>query len=51
MSRTIRIALALFDIVISVPFATIIYIYALRERPPWFMNMIDAVYADNQNPY
>lgn len=38
------IILAVFDMVIPIPFTTIFLIYVLIERPPWFKKMIDEVY-------
>ena len=42
---TILIFLAIADAVIPVPFTTILLIYVLLERPPWFKNITCEIYS------
>ena len=42
---TILILLAIGDAVIPVPFTTILLIYVLLEKPPWFKNIIHEIYS------
>ncbi|MBN2061341.1 MAG: hypothetical protein JW882_13090 [Deltaproteobacteria bacterium] len=38
------IVLALVDMIIPVPFTTILLIYVLLNKPLWFKNMVEDVY-------
>ena len=38
------IAFALLDMIIPVPFAAILLIYVLLEKPLWFKNLVTEVY-------
>jgi len=39
------IILAVFDIVIPIPFTTILLIYVLVEKPLWFKRMVAEIYG------
>jgi len=39
------IILALFDMIIPIPFTTILLIYVLLVRPFWFKKLVDEVYS------
>ena len=43
------IILALIDAVIPIPFTTILLIYVILEKPPWFKNLVNDVY-NSGNP-
>ena len=36
--------LAVLDMVIPIPFAAILLLYVLLDRPPWFRRMVEDVY-------
>lgn len=38
------IILAVLDAVIPIPFTTILLIYVVVEKPPWFKNLVTDVY-------
>jgi len=38
------IIVALFDMVIPIPFMAILLIYVLLEKPPWFRNWVNTIY-------
>ena len=40
------IVLALVDMVIPIPFAAILLLYVLIEKPPWFRKMVRDIYGD-----
>jgi hypothetical protein len=40
--------IALFDIVIPIPIATIILIYVLFEKPYWFKKLVNQIYHNNK---
>ena len=44
------VILALVDIVIPIPFAAILLLYVLIEKPVWFKQIVDGVYGGPQNP-
>lgn len=39
------IVLALFDMVIPIPFTTILLLYVLIEKPLWFRKMVSEIYG------
>jgi hypothetical protein len=39
------LALALVDMVIPIPFTTILLLYVLIEKPAWFRKMVSDVYG------
>jgi len=41
----ILILLAFVDMVIPVPFASILLIYIVLEKPPWFKKIVDNLYG------
>ena len=38
--------LALFDTVIPIPFTALIVIYAILQRPPWVLALVENVYGN-----
>jgi len=42
---TFLIILAVLDMVIPIPFTTLLLIYILFEKPPWFKNMVTEIYV------
>jgi len=45
------IVMCIIDVVIPVPIATLILLYVLIERPPWFIGIVYQVYdLDNRAP-
>lgn len=36
---------AIFDAFIPIPFFALLLIYVLLEKPPWFKNLVDDIYA------
>jgi hypothetical protein len=42
---TVLICLAVADAVIPIPFTTILLIYVLLEKPPWFKRITMDVYS------
>ena len=38
--------LALFDTVIPIPFTALIVIYAILQRPPWVIALVEDVYGN-----
>jgi len=42
---TFLIILAILDMVIPIPFTTLLLIYILFEKPPWFKKMVTEVYG------
>ena len=42
------IILAILDAIIPIPFTTIMLIYVLLEKPPWFKKLVDDIY-DSQS--
>ena len=36
--------LAVFDMIIPIPFTTILLIYVVLEKPPWFLNIVADIY-------
>jgi hypothetical protein len=36
--------LALFDMIIPIPFTALILIYAILEKPAWFRNLVTDIY-------
>jgi hypothetical protein len=38
------IIIAVFDMVIPIPFMAILLIYVLLEKPPWFRNWVNTIY-------
>jgi hypothetical protein len=41
---TVLILLAIVDVVIPIPFTTILLIYVLMEKPPWFKKITVDIY-------
>lgn len=39
------VILAILDMVIPIPFTTLLLIYILFEKPPWFKNMVTEIYG------
>ena len=39
------VVLALLDMIIPIPFTTILLIYVLLEKPMWFKKMVTQVYV------
>ena len=39
------IVLAIIDVVIPIPIATIILIYVIFQKPDWFLEMVNEVYG------
>ena len=37
--------LAILDMIIPIPFTTILLIYVLLDKPPWFRQMVADVYG------
>jgi len=38
------IVLAVVDMIIPIPFAALILIYVVFEKPPWFINLVTDIY-------
>ncbi len=38
------IVLAIVDMIIPIPFASLILIYVVFEKPPWFINLVNDIY-------
>ena len=36
--------LALLDMIIPIPFTALILFYVILEKPPWFGDIVDAIY-------
>ncbi|MDH3688250.1 MAG: hypothetical protein OEU36_02040 [Gammaproteobacteria bacterium] len=41
--------LSLVDIVIPIPFTSLLLIYIVLQKPPWFMEMAEEIYKTNQS--
>ncbi len=41
------IILTVLDMFIPIPFAGILLIYVMLEKPPWFKDLVDGVYGQN----
>jgi hypothetical protein len=39
------IVFAIFDMIIPIPFTTILLIYVLLQRPQWFKNLVTEIYG------
>lgn len=40
----ILIALAIMDVLIPIPMTTVVLIYVLSQKPPWFIDIVHRVY-------
>jgi hypothetical protein len=40
------IIFAIFDMVIPIPFAALLLIYILLEKPAWFKNLVSEIYGN-----
>ena len=36
--------LALLDMIIPIPFTALILLYAILEKPPWFLDYVNEIY-------
>jgi hypothetical protein len=36
--------IALLDIIVPIPFAALLLIYILAAKPPWFKDLVGAIY-------
>ena len=42
---TCLVVLAIFDMIIPIPFTTILLIYVVAEKPIWFRKLVDGIYG------
>ena len=44
----ILIALAIMDVLIPIPITTVVLIYVLSQKPPWFIDTVHQVYNSGE---